>query len=356
MVSLYMKDDLLSPVVSIIIPCRNEATHIVDVLTCLLQQEFGEYEIIIVEDGSTDNTHELIEAWRTSHPEVNLRMLVNQAGTIPGGLNEAIQVANGPVIARLDGHALSSKTYLRRAVELLRQPDAGVVGGPIDVVAGGVEPIAKAIAIAVSTPLGAGDAAYRTGGSQLQKVDTVPFGCFRRHTWDLVGGYQSQLSANEDYEFNFRVRAAGLSIYLDPAMRCTYFARSTLSALTQQYWRYGWWKARMLQIHPSSLKLRQLIPILWVAIGALLILFAGWPLVRLAAILAWGGYLLLIIVVCTQKWTGDWRLWISLAQAYIAIHFSWGLGFWASIVTSIGQLVASFVLQKPPASKPTQSG
>src|SRR5205823_5414962 len=82
----------------------------------------------------------------------------------------------------------------------------------------------------------------------------------RKSLWQDLGGFDERLWSNEDYDFNFRVRERGLEVLLDPAIRCTYYARPTLRSLARQYSRYGWWKARMLLHHPRSIRWRQLIP------------------------------------------------------------------------------------------------
>ena len=59
--------------------------------------------------------------------------------------------------------------------------------------------------------------------------------------------------------------AVGPQVVLDPRIKSTYFARPTLRALAEQYFRYGWWKAQMLRAHPKSLRWRQAVPAAFVA-------------------------------------------------------------------------------------------
>ena len=83
----------------------------------------------------------------------------------------------------------------------------------------------------MSSLLGAGDAAYRLPSARAGDVDTVPFGCFRRSTWEAVGGFNEELLTNEDYEFYLRLRQRGGRIYFDPKIRSEYFSRSTFRSL-----------------------------------------------------------------------------------------------------------------------------
>ena len=96
-------------------------------------------------------------------------------------------------------------------------------------------------------------------------MDTVPFGAFRRSLIDKIGLFDETLLTNEDYEFNTRIRQSGGRVWLDPEIVTVYYARSTLRDLARQYWRYGYWKFRMLRRYPDTLRWRQALPPLFVA-------------------------------------------------------------------------------------------
>lgn len=321
---------MIGPHVSVVIPCLNEAQHLPGLLDGLAAQAAAEaVELIVVDGGSTDGTPALVAQWQADHPAVPLRLLHNPAGHIPHALNQGIAAAAGAVIIRLDGHARPAPDYVRQCLRALDETGATVVGGQWRVCPGGPGRAARAIALAVSSPLGAGDARYRLPGAPAGPVDTVPFGCFRRQTWADLGRYNEELLTNEDYEFNARVRAGGGTVYFDPRIQCEYFARPSLRALARQYWRYGWWKAQMLKRHRGSLRWRQALPLAW-SVGGLLAL----PLALLgpgAAALVlgvWATYLALLAAEAARlAWVaGDWALGPPLVAAFILIHFAWGLG------------------------------
>ena len=305
--------------ISIIIPCRNEARYIRQVLDALRDQDFTDFETIIVDGDSDDETVSIVQQYSAQQP-LHLKLIHNPQRTIPSSLNLGIENASGEIIVRLDAHSRPAKNYLSACLNALDESGAEVVGGAWDVKAGDDTIIAAAIAAAVSSPLGAGDAAYRLNQNQARDVDTVPFGCFRRGTWESVGGYNEELFANEDYEFYFRLRQRGGRIYFDPKIRCEYYAASTLRALAQQYWRYGWWKAQMLRRHPRSIRARQLIPIAWSVLSLLaLIIPALW--------IVWGIYLTVVLIESIRQ-SREARHILPLACAYVIIHFAWGWGSW----------------------------
>jgi hypothetical protein len=197
--------------------------------------------------------------------------------------------------------------------------------------------VARSIAAAVAHKLGAGDARYRAG-ARAGEVDTVPFGAFDRSWLERVGAFNEVLLTNEDYEYNYRIRQAGGKVWLDPSIRCIYFARPTLAALARQYWRYGFWKARMLAIFPRSLRMRQAIPPVFVAL--LLGLLAAspfWPGAAggLAVLLAVYLAVLLGSAILQSVRGRDISLAIGLPAAWSTVHLCWGTGFLAGLIPAL---------------------
>jgi hypothetical protein len=210
-----------------------------------------------------------------------------------------------------------------------------VVGGVWDIRPGGEGWIAAGIAEAASHPLGVGDAWYRLNPAE-GPVDTVPFGAFRRSLFEEMGGYDESLLTNEDYEFNTRVRQGGGVVWLEPAVRSTYIARAKLSELARQYGRYGYWKLKMLQRHPGSLRWRQALPPLFVAsLIGLGLLSIFWLPARFLLLVETLVYLLVLIAAGLQAAIRRRvpPLLLSLPLAITTMHLSWGSGFLWSLLS-----------------------
>jgi glycosyltransferase involved in cell wall biosynthesis len=149
--------------VSIIIPCRNEAGYIAGCLDSVLASDYpAERMQIIVADGrSTDGTREILDRYGRQHPAV---MLVdNPSGTTPTALNVAIRAAGGTVIIRMDAHVLYPTDYIRRLVVGLQESGADNVGGVLHTLPAEDTPTARAIALGMSHRLGVGNAHFRVG-------------------------------------------------------------------------------------------------------------------------------------------------------------------------------------------------
>jgi glycosyltransferase involved in cell wall biosynthesis len=324
------------PTVSVIVPCYNEQDTIRMLLEALRDQTFPsrKMEVIIADGLSSDGTIEEIVKFQDNHPDLPIRVVENRKRIIPSGLNLAIGAAEGEFIVRLDAHSVPKADYVERCVEALRAEKGNNVGGVWEIQPGGEDWIAKTIALAAAHPLGVGDARYRLGG-QAQPVDTVPFGAYRRSLIERIGAYDETLLTNEDYEFNVRIRQAGGTVWFDPKIRSSYFARPTLAALAKQYWRYGYWKGRMLRRYPETLRWRQLLPPLFVlsllllAVGGIFFEQARYILIVMTSI-----YLLTLIVsglqASIQRHSLSYLAGLPLAIA--TMHLAWGSALLWSLI------------------------
>ncbi len=273
--------------VGVVIPCRNEARWLAEVLAALLAQDHRPDEVVVVDDGSVDRTIGVVDDWRARNEGLAVRVIAGPRRGIAAAVNAGIAVIGTDVVVRLDGHCCPDREYIGRAVAHLSEPGVGVAGGVWIIEPGAPSRRAEAIAV-----------------------------------------------ANEDYDFNYRVRQLGLRVVLDPRIRCTYYARPTITAVARQYARYGWWKARMLVHHPESIRWRQVIPAL--LFPSLLVLGLG---VFLEAGPAWAALLaiypaaLLVgsahAAATRHKWaTAGW-----IAAAFLAIHLAWSVAFWLSLTS-----------------------
>jgi glycosyltransferase involved in cell wall biosynthesis len=321
--------------VSIIIPCYNEQATIHLLLNAIRKQhyELGELEVIIADGMSTDGTRKAVQNFRIEYPELKVEVVDNPDRSIPHGLNRAIQIAGGTYLVRLDAHSVPDRNYVALCVADLEGDCGDIVGGVWEIHPSGDSWVQRAIAWSASHYLGVGDAYYRVG-SKPKFVDTVPFGAYKRSLIEQVGMYDESLLANEDYEFATRVRQSGGVVWLNPAIRSIYFARSSFSALAKQYWRYGFWKVRMLIRYPSTLRWRQLsggFVLSWlVLIGlSLWIPLARWFLILEAIIYGLALFISGVQIAWRER---DWQMLFGVPIAISTMHFSWGSGFlWSAV-------------------------
>jgi glycosyltransferase involved in cell wall biosynthesis len=320
----------------VIIPCRNEEKTIYACLQGLQDQTFPmrDVEVIISDGMSGDKTRQEIERFQENSLAFLIRIIDNPEKTIPSALNRAIEASRGEFIVRMDAHSRPHPDYILRSVELLQAEIADNVGGVWKIRPGTSTWVAKSIAEAAAHKLGVGDALYRYS-TEAAYVDTVPFGAYRRDLFERIGKFDETLLTNEDYELNTRIQKLGGKVYLDPRIQCEYFARPTFQLLSQQYWRYGYWKYKMLKKYPRTIKLRQLLPPLFVLSLFVLSIFTvwfkpfGWLLA--AEILI---YLLTLCLASIQvaRKGKEIRYIFGIPLAIATMHLSWGSGFLLSMI------------------------
>ncbi len=316
--------------VTIIMPIRNEAAFIERSLGAALSQDYPAdlMEVLVVDGMSDDGTRDIVTRMLADFP--NARLLENPKRIVPTAMNMGIAQASGHVIVRVDGHTIVAPDYVSRCVETLEQSDADCVGGPM--LAVGNTPFGEAVALATSHPFGVGGARFHYA-TEAQAVDTVYMGCWPLHVLEHAGGFDEEMACNEDDELNYRLRAAGGRIWLDPRIRSTYYARSTFRSLWRQYFRYGYWKVRVFQKVPGSAQGRHWVPPLFVLylVGGLFaaVLLPGLRLAYLASLLV---YLVANLVVSMQiAGREGWRHFLRLPLVFVTLHLAYGLGFWAGM-------------------------
>ena len=117
--------------VSVIVPCFNEENTIELLLSALNAQTIPlqQMEVIIADGMSTDRTRERIAAFQGANPDLQVKVVDNPRGTIPSGLNRALDAASGEFIVRLDAHSVPRPDYVFRSRGALQDGRGENVGG-----------------------------------------------------------------------------------------------------------------------------------------------------------------------------------------------------------------------------------
>lgn len=328
-----------SPGVSYVMPVYNEAAYIDDAVASVLAQRYdGEQELVLALGPSTDGTSERVEAIAARDGRV--RIVHNPEMAIPIGLNRAIRAARHDVIVRVDAHTELDPDYTATAVATLTRTGAASLGGLM--VATGRTRFQQAVARAYNSRLGLGGGAYH-GSAVEGPAESAYLGIMRREAIAAVGLYDEGLKRAEDWELNFRLRSAGHLVWLDPALRVTYWPRDTLSKLVRQFVATGIWRGELVRRHGGRHPVRYFAPpALVVASAASLVVLAlqlagalSGPLsailgvVHLAPVLYLALLLALLVVPSSGRTLAD-RATFALVIA--TMHVSWGAGFLRGVV------------------------
>lgn len=319
-----------TPEVTVILPVRNEAASIEAALDSVLAQEVdAELEVVVAEGRSEDGTAEILSA--RAARDRRIRVVDNPGRGISAGLNAALAAARGRYVVRLDGHSAMEPGYVQGLLDHLRSARCEAAGGRVEAV--GTSAFGRAVAAAHGSRFGIGNASHHYR-SEPALIDHLSFGSYVTERLRALGGWDEGFACNEDYELNFRYRAAGGRILLDPAFVGRWQVRETPRALARQYFGYGWWRVRTLARHPSSLGPRWLAPptlVLALTVGALFSWTAWGRLLLGATALAYA--LFLAVGALTLARRIGLRLVGRAALALAVMHLSWGVGFLASVLS-----------------------
>jgi glycosyltransferase involved in cell wall biosynthesis len=285
-------------------------------------QELAEdYELLLLDGGSTDGTRELLD--ELAGADDRIRVLDNPGRTVPHALNIGLREARGSVIVRMDAHTLYPPRYLADGLERLRRGDVVWVSGPQ--LPHGVDAGTRRIALALSTRLGTGGAAYRHEAAGEHDAASGFTGLFDRGFVERLGGWDESWPANQDAELAARVRKAGGRIVVLPALAAQYVPRGSLRALARQYRRYGIYRAKTCVRHPESAELRHALPPTLVLAAVVAALPLGALRVASRALMAGYGVALLTTAGVAAR-RAPLRDAAALPAVFATMHAAWGSG------------------------------
>lgn len=327
------------PAVSVVMPVLNEEKHLAESVAAVLGQEYpGGFELVLAIGPCKDRTEAI--ARDLAAADSRITVVPNPSGQIASAMNAAVRTARHEIVTRIDAHSMLPDGYLRTAVRTLMDTGAADVGGWM--AAEGTTPFQRAVAWAMTSPFGVGAAANHTGGD-AGPADTVYLGVYRRAAIEKAGGYDETMLIAEDWELNYRIRAAGGLIWFTPDLKVTYRPRASLRALARQHFRYGRWRRVVARRYPETVSARYLA-----APAATALNVAGCAL-GVAGLEAWAGrnapdlrWMLLgwvipaayvagvtaVAAVFARDVPAPVRARIPLVLA--AMHMSWGAGFLTS--------------------------
>ncbi len=322
--------------VTVVIPALDEELFLGACLDSILDQDYRALQVLVVDGGSSDATVGVVRARMAGDDRIEL--LHNTRRNIPSSLNLALGQARGRWLVRIDAHSTVGPDYVRMAVERLREGRWGGVGGRKDGV--GNTPAGRAIAAAMGSRFGVGNSTYHHG-TAVEEVDHLPFGAYPVELVRWVDGWNEQLVANEDFEFDYRLRQAGKRLLFDPRIVIRWHCRQSMRDLYRQYHRYGRGKVDVTRIHPSSLRMRHFAPPAFVGYLAVAALLARPRPTWASAMVAPYVCALGLASVQTGRQLDSPRERVHVPVAFVTMHLAWGVGFWAGVRSHLAQTVRS---------------
>lgn len=237
------------PMVSILVPCYNEGAVVQGSIRSLLKLDYPRYEIIVIDDGSTDDTTAKARIFEGTHGNAEVRVLRKKNGGKSRALNAGIAAAAGDFVLCMDGDSTLHPMTLRRAVRHLADPSVGAVAGSVKVVnrstlLSGLQ--------ALEYIEGLNMVREAQGFFRLVNIIPGPIGLFRVAAVRQAGGYDHDTFA-EDCDLTLKLLVDGWKIFYEPGAIAYTEAPEKLLDLLKQ--RYRWTRGILQAIRKHRLKL-----------------------------------------------------------------------------------------------------
>ncbi|GAA2722455.1 bifunctional polysaccharide deacetylase/glycosyltransferase family 2 protein [Actinocorallia aurantiaca] len=237
----------ISPFLTVIVPAYNEEVGIEATLRSLQDNDYpGELEIIVVDDGSTDRTAEIVRAMEGN----GLRLLGKKNGGKPSALNAGIDAARGEIIIMMDGDTVFQRDTLRKLVQPFADPKVGAISGNAKVAnRKGLWGRWQHIEYVIGFNLD------RRMFDLLQCMPTIPgaIGAFRKEVLDAVGGLSEDTLA-EDTDLTMAISRSGWQVVYEETAIAWTEAPSGLHQLWKQRYRWCYGTIQAMWKHRSSLR------------------------------------------------------------------------------------------------------
>lgn len=310
---------------SVIIPVYNRPDEVAELLDSLLAQTAGNFETVIVEDGSTVPCREQVEAARSAGLDVKYYAKDNEGRSI--ARNYGMERATGDYFVFFDSDCVIPPTYFERL-------DAALAATPLDCYGGAdaahesFSDTQKAINYTMTAFLTTGG--IRGGKVRLEKFVPRTFNMgFSRRVYEKVGGFREMFS--EDIDMSTRIRLAGFSVGFvdDPVW---HKRRVDFAKFWRQVYVFGMSRITLRLLYPDSLKAVHVLPAVAV-VGAVALLVLGctvswWFLMILAA------YVLGIVIGALMA-TGSVKIALMAVPAAAIQLGGYGIGFIKAWFTKI---------------------
>ena len=225
------------PSVSIIVPAYNEGVLMERALKSLMELEYPEYEIVVVDDGSKDDTLARAVAWEGRRGPVEVKVVTKRNGGKASALNAGIAASKHPFLLCMDADSYLHPKTLLRAIEHFGNPSVGAVAGNVK-----VENRGKIITKLQALEYIEGLNMPRRAQGFVAAVNIVPgpVGMFRREALEEVGGYDTDTFA-EDADLTLKMISAGWRVvYEDGAIAWSEAPERWIDLVQQRYrWTRG---------------------------------------------------------------------------------------------------------------------
>ncbi len=299
---------------SIIVPVYNRPEEVKDLLESFTTQKFSDYELIIVEDGSTETAEDIVNAYSSKLPSLQYHYIEN--GGPSKARNYGATFATGDYLLILDSDIVLPKHYLEIVAKYIQKTHADAFGGP-DAASPNFSSMQKAVSYAMTSVLTTGG--IRGGsanGMEKFKPRSFNMGC-RRSVFNKLGGFDEHLRYGEDIDFSLRLIRRGFRVLLFKQAFVYHKRRIDLGKFFKQVYYSGMTRIELGRRHVGTTRLVHYLPAVF-TVGSIICVLS---LVGIAFLLL---YALLIFLHCLKKSKNKEEAFRAVPASFVQL---WGYGF-----------------------------
>ena len=222
------------PMISLMVPCYNEGDNLDESIPHLLQLRYPNYELIFINDGSKDNTAEIIDRWAAKEKKITALHQENQGKA--SALNHGLTVAKGKYVACIDGDAVLDYYALDYMVQALEKDPkyAATTGNPR--VRNRSTILGRLQVSEFSSIIGL----IKRAQGLMGTIFTVSGVCclFRKDVMEEIGGWSTNM-ITEDIDISWKIQIAGYNIMYEPRALCWVLMPESMKGLYKQRLRWA---------------------------------------------------------------------------------------------------------------------
>lgn len=305
-------EDAYLPPVSVLVPAFNEGLTIQSSIQSLLKLDYPRFEVLVIDDGSTDDTYEKAAKFEGQHRGASVRVVSKSNSGKSGALNAGISLARYPFVLCMDGDSRLDPGTLRAATRYFRHPDVAAVAGNVKVVnRGNMWTRLQSLEYIEGLNM----ARRAQGFMRAVNIIPGPIGIFRREVLKQVGGYDTDTFA-EDADLTLKILAEGWRIEYEPHAIAYTEAPETLLSLIKQ--RYRWTRGilQALRKHWKVLTAPRSFAT-WLSVAMMGFESILWPIMNvLGAVL----FVTVALAYGASAYLVAWWLLLTVLDVVAAIH------------------------------------
>lgn len=329
------------PLTSVVIIGKNEQDTIESCIMSILNQTYPDFEIIYVDDNSSDET--MVKAQRLKNIIPNKKckryeIILTSTGYPSKNRNIGSKIAKGTVVAFIDADCIAEPDWLFNLISKLPN-ESGLVGGPLTLRHKSNSKITKAIDSVLTSFLGSGGSAQFYEIKEDREVAAVPAGnmAIHKHLLEKLGGFNEKLRFNEDSFLCYTARKLGFKIFFSTNARVShYIGINTYSNFVSYFRQYGF--ARGINVRRDW---NLLAKFNLVSLG---LIFSGVSLLILSffSSTAAFAFVCLIILILSVEFAyslklatahGSVKLFFTFSLFFISLHIMYNVGFIHGLVS-----------------------